>query len=132
MKPIEQSSKEEREELVRVFKFIKYVNLKDAWEAVRSWLFMSALLSVLVFGFSYLFSAVVQKTEWIWADIPKRIFFFVGFAVITWILRGVEIKFPVSYNIWLFTVSFVGLIVLASFVFPTWATVSFWLVSGYS
>ena len=111
MKPIEQSSKEEREELVRVFKFIKYVNLKDAWEAVRSWLFMSALLSVLVFGFSYLFSAVVQKTEWIWADIPKRIFFFVGFAVITWILRGVEIKFPVSYNIWLFTVSFVGLMI---------------------
>ncbi len=123
-------STERRESLFDYLSYCKYVTLADAWEAMKSWVFVSAFLLAMVLGGDYLLSIVGEKLGVTWDSVPGRVYLFVAFAVIFWFLRGTEITVPESRGLWLFLVLFFGAVLLVSFWLPPWATVFFWFISA--
>ena len=80
-----------------------------------------------VFGLLVEFGA--SKTETFWAILPKPVWYVLGFAAFSWLLRGRELRiaFPQSFKLWLLVTSVVAVIVLASAILPTWAMMPLYL-----
>ncbi len=128
MLSLKKMEEKEQKETELFFRNISYVTLKEGWEEVKGFFWAWLILSAIALGFSFLADTGIEKAERIWEDWPRELSVFVVFAVVTWFLRGTEIRMPASNRLWFYMVAIVGVMALASYLLPTWATVSVWFL----
>lgn len=106
-----------------IFRYLPHVTLRQAWNQVKSTFIAWLILSTLFVLFSTASDFGISKTEGFWDIFPQPVWYVIGFACLSWILRGEEFKiaFPRSFKLWLLLTVFVALFALAISLLPTWA-----------
>lgn len=112
-----------------LFKYLPYVTLREGWTHAKVAFFVWLVLSVLFACFGLLVDFGASKTENFWAVLPTPVWYVLGFAAFSWLLRGEELRiaFPQSFKLWLLITSVVAGIVLAAHFLPTWAMIPVYL-----
>lgn len=111
------------------FSYLSYVTLREAWDTVRSIFFAWIVLSAIIMVFIWLSERGAAATQPIWSALPKPIFYILGFAVFTWIVRGEAetISIPKSFRGWL-VLNLIFVVFIGAFtILPGWAMVPFYI-----
>jgi hypothetical protein len=104
------------------FKYLRIVTLRDAWSEVKATLLAWVLLSALYIGCGAFFDFSASKTASFWAILPSPAWWVIGFAAVSWVFRGQELRllFPKSFRLWLLITSYVALMALLASILPGW------------
>ncbi len=107
------------------FRYISYATPKEVWAETKSLVLSWLILSIVCIAFGALFEAGADATRSLWSDVPKPILYFLGFAAISWFMRGqtFHFVFPKTFRIWLLSVVVVGTVVVGAAILPTWAMI---------
>jgi hypothetical protein len=113
------------------FSYISYVTLREAWDILKTqffvWLFLSAFF--LIAGWLGALGAGAAKS-WGSDDVPGWVWWCGFWCVLSWFMRGEEIKIPfpkMGFGAWLLYSCGVFLIAWMFTVLPWWASSPVWL-----
>jgi hypothetical protein len=105
------------------FKYLPYVTLREGWSQLKVAFLAWAVLSVIVTAFVAATDFGISKTESYWSILPGPVWGVLGFAIVSWFLRGEELRFmfPRTFKGWFLLNFGVVLLVFAASVLPSWA-----------
>lgn len=112
--------------------YISYVTLREAWEITKTHFFVWVLLSILFLVAGGLGLVGVGAAKSGFGDaIPTWFWLALSWCILTWVMRGSELKIPfpnLTFGQWLLFSTAVFLISWIFTVLPWWATSPLWLL----
>ena len=107
------------------FKYLPYVTLREGWSQLTVAFLVWIVLSAIVTAFVAVTDFGISRTESYWSILPAPVWGVLGFAVVSWLFRGEELRlmFPQTFKGWLLLNLGVVLFIIAITVLPSWALI---------